>query len=249
MEKTISQIKSFYRNDRIAHSYIDERFSKPLGKIQHKIQVAIINNTIDKFNAQSILEVACGPARLTTEIRARKLGIAIDSSLHMLRIAKSRINRDANWLFIQTDAFNPGIRQRFQLIYSLRFIRHFEFRERIKIYRVISSLLRSGGIFIFDAVHFGKNCVVRKLENKNQKEIYDKIYDAPKEIINELKSAGFEVLDLKATVNHFYLQAIISRLSSLINFQKFGSKIIYKLEKVPFCRPLEWIVICKKISI
>lgn len=248
MEKTISQIKSFYRNDSIATSYIDERFSKPLGQIQHKIQVAAINDTIEKFNAQSILEVACGPARLTKEIQARKLGIAIDSSHEMLRIAKFRTVRDSNWLFIQTDAFNPGISKRFQLIYSLRFIRHFEFRERIKIYRVISSLLRSGGIFIFDAVHFEKNCVVRKLENKNQREIYDKIYDTPKKIINELKSAGFEVLDLKAMVNHFYLQAIISRLCSLVGLQTFGLKIIHKLEKFPFGRPLEWIVICKKIS-
>ncbi len=222
--------------------------TKPLGHFQHKIQVETINSAIHKYNVQKVLEVACGPARLTSEISVSKLGIAIDSSHEMLRIAKNKMNSDKKWQFIKADAFDPGIRQRFQLIYSLRFIRHFKFSDRVKLYKIIFELLLNEGVFIFDAVHYKKFSFIRKLENKNQKEIYDKIYETRKEIVNELNTAGFEVLAFKSLVHHFYLQAIISRLSKKLGVHTVGSKVIQLLEKVPFGRPLEWIVICRKIS-
>jgi len=247
VEKNITQIKSFYRNDKIASSYINDRFSKPLGQVQHKIQVETINNAIYKYNVEKVLEVACGPARLTPEISINKLGVAFDSSHQMLKIAKDRVSSGKKLLFMQADAFEPGIRQRFQLVYSLRFIRHFKCSDRIKLYEEIFRLLKNKGVFIFDAVHYEKFALFRKLENKNQKLIYDKVYDTRKEIITEMNTAGFEVLELKGLVHHFYLQAIISRLSRKIGSASVGTKIIHFLEKIPFGRPLEWIVICRKI--
>ncbi len=51
-------IKSHYRNNAVAQTYIDERFSKPLGRVQHQIQVETINRVIRMYNISNVLEVA-----------------------------------------------------------------------------------------------------------------------------------------------------------------------------------------------
>ena len=204
-EKNIARIKSFYRDYSIASSYIEERFSKPLGHVQHYIQLEAINNVINRFDVSKTLEIACGPARLTPGIKTCKLAVAMDSSYPMLRIARHRLNNGKKWLFVQTDAFEPGIRQKFQLVYSFRFIRHFRSSDRIKLYKTISKLLEENGILIFDAVHYEKLTLVRKIENKCTQKIYDKIYNTSKEIRNEMNNSGFEILQIKGIIHHFYL--------------------------------------------
>jgi len=246
MKNNIELIKSLYQDDLVASDYIDQRFSKPLGCVQHQIQIEIINNAIKNYKAEKILEVACGPARLTKDINIGSINVAIDSSQEMLRIARTSVGNDIKWEFIRTDAFDPGLRQSFQLIYSFRFIRHFKFSGRKKLYKVFDNLLGDKGIAIFDAVHYTKIAFINRMENRGQKKIYDKIYYRRQELESELKSAGYDILELKGVIHHFYLQAMISRISHKLGADKIGQKIIKMLEKIPFGRPLEWIVVCRK---
>jgi len=239
-------IKSLYQNYRIASGYIDERFSKPLGRVQHKIQVESINNVIRRYQIDNILEVACGPARLTSDVRGFKKGIAIDTSDQMLEIARQRVRNPDKWQFVNADAFNLQLNSRSQLIYSFRFIRHFKTPDRMRLYKAFHGLLDNHGILIFDALHYEKIAFIRNMENRGQEKIYDKIYPDKKALENEIYTAGYEVLELKGVIHQFYLQAAISRISNKLKMNKIGTKVIHSLERYPLGRPLEWIIVCRK---
>jgi SAM-dependent methyltransferase len=239
-------IQSLYRDDGVASNYVDERFSKPLGRVLHKMQIDSINSAIRSYQISHVLEVACGPARLTQEITGLTRGVALDGSFEMLKIAYQRLKDQNHWQLLLADAFNPGINHRFQLIYSFRFIRHFKLSSRIKLYKVFHANLEDNGILIFDAVHYEKIAAIRRLENRGQRVIYDKIYSNINELKSELDTAGFEFVSLKEAVRHFYLQAAVSRISHRLKRDEAGVRIITSLERYPFGCPLEWIVTFRK---
>lgn len=246
INSTNHTLKSFYDQRSIAEEYIETRFSKPLGAVQHRIQVETINDAIRIHQAKHILEIACGPARLTAEVSGFQRGLAIDSSDEMLSIAKRKVPDTHAWKFLKADAFNFSTDEKFDLIYSFRFLRHFHKNDRDRLYSIMGNLLTQSGIFIFDAVHHKKPKLIQWLEYKGGPQIYDVIYPTPHALITELDAAGFEMLQLKNVVRHFYIQALISRISSLLQLKENGERIIHALEQLNYGRPLEWIAICRK---
>ena len=238
--------RKHYEDNTVAHEYITERFAKPLGQVQHHTQVETINNIISFYQIDRILEVACGPARLTSYIKGFKEGVAVDTSDQMLNIARKRVSNPEKWQFINADAFYMMLNERFQLIYVFRFIRHFRLPERIKLYNKFHELLEDSGILIFDVINYEKFALIRKIENKGQKLIYDKIYQNNTSLEEELFNAGFKILRFKGLIYHFYIQAAISRISNRLKIDELGLKVISCLERFPFGRPLESIVICRK---
>jgi len=246
MSGNANLIRSLYQNASVASGYIDERFSKPLGRVQHRIQVESINNTIHRYQIDDILEVACGPARLTSDVKGFKKGIAIDTSDQMLEIARQRVKNPDKWQFVNADAFNLKLNSRSQLIYSFRFIRHFKTPDRMRLYKAFHGLLDNHGILIFDVLHYEKITFIRNMENRGQEKIYDKIYPDKKALENEIYTAGYEILELKGGIRHFYAQAAISRISNKLKMDRIGIKMIHFLEGIPLGRPLESIIICRK---
>ena len=72
------------------------------------------------------------------------------------------------------------------------------------------------------------------------------IYPSPHTLITELDAAGFEVLQVNNVIRHFYIQALISRITYLLGLNAIGEQIIHALEHINYGRPLEWIVTCRK---
>jgi len=246
MNSDKATIKGIYDKKSVAEQYIHTRFSRPLGAVQHRIQVATVNEAIRQHEARSILEIACGPARLTAEITGFNNGIAIDSSQQMLSIAKARVPETLKWRFLIADAFTFQIDQKFHLIYSFRFIRHLTLTDRKRIYTTIRNLLDHQAIFIFDAVHYDKPTFIKSYETRGDIQLYDKIYQSKLELTTELSEVGFEIIEYRNLIRHFYLQAIISRVTHLLSLNNVGEKVISVLDNLKYGRPLEWIVICRK---
>ncbi len=239
-------IKRIYDQKSVAEPYIRTRFSRPLGAVQHRIQVATVNNAIKTYKAKSILEIACGPARLTADISGFEKGLAIDNSQEMLSIAKRRIPNSHQWSFLRTDAFNLHITRKFDLIYCFRFLRHFTLHDRKRLYLNIRALLTDSGIFVFDAVHYDKPAFIKYFERKDGITIHDELYPTQEDLISELEGEGFEILELKEVVRHFYIEAVISRMTHLLRLNTLGEHMISTLENLNHGRPLEWIAICRK---
>lgn len=162
MINTREDLKLLYQADHIIEPYIDERFSKPLGRVQHCCQVDCVNRIIEEYNVKNVLEIACGPARLTAEIKGFEKGSAIDSSDAMLEIAINRTPKEWPWQFVKGDAFNLNFERKFNLVYSFRFIRHLKLKERNKIYDQIREALVPKGLFIFDAIRHNKPRFLKK---------------------------------------------------------------------------------------
>ena len=239
-------IRDYYNEEIRVTKYIDTRFYRPLGKYQHEVQVRYVNTIIRKYNIKNILEIACGPARITKEIHSFVKGYAIDYSDKMLDYAKSRVN-NKHWIFLKKDAFALDLNPEFELVYTFRFLRHFKRQERGKLYFNIRKVLKNSGLLIFDAICIKKPEIIQQLESKGEKDrLYDKIYKNKNELMDELSQNGFILVETIDYIKLFYIQAIISRLSYVLHHEKLGYNIIKKLDKLPFGKPLEWIVLCQK---
>jgi ubiquinone/menaquinone biosynthesis C-methylase UbiE len=246
MINTREDLKLLYQEDHIIEPYIDERFSKPLGRVQHCCQVDCVNRIIEEYNVKNVLEIACGPARLTAEIKGFVKGFALDSSDTMLEVAKSRTSKKLAWQFVKGDAFQLNFKNKFDLVYSFRFIRHLKLEDRDKVYNQVKNVLVSKGLLIFDAIRYEKPLFLRKHESGGKILVYDKVYKNKAKLQAELKAAGFELVKLYPCIEHFYIQAFFSRISHILKNDLLGIRIIQFLEKIKTGHPLEWIVLCQK---
>lgn len=241
-----SRLTTHYQQKHVADSYIDERFSKPLGKVQHQYQVNYVNAVIKRYSINRVLEIACGPARLTAEITGFQEGVAMDRSEAMLEKARARTPPEAPWRFVTGDAFQLDFERNFDLVYSFRFIRHLHSQERKQIYKGVRDILSSQGIFLFDAIRHDKPQFLKNYEAGGDIIVYDKVYKNKDELDNELADAGFKLVALYSCVEHFYTGALISRLSHLCRLDNLGVGLIRLLEKIKTGASLEWIVLCQK---
>ena len=159
--KKADAVREYYTDKEIAEKYISKRFSDPLGRLQHNLQVKIVNKWIKKINAGNVLEIACGPARLTREVKLIDRGLAIDYSDEMLNIAKKITSNSSKWKFAKMDAFKMNINEKFDLAFTFRFIRHLKQDERKKICENAKKVLNPNGTFVFDVVNIKKNKLVQ----------------------------------------------------------------------------------------
>lgn len=114
MHKGRDQIRAAYRQETVAQEYIDERFVEPPGALLHTRQVRYLRDTLAEARPASVLEIAPGPARLTTELvtdlPART--VVLDASRQMFDVARQRLDgrAPASWAFLQGDAFKLPFR-------------------------------------------------------------------------------------------------------------------------------------------
>ncbi len=246
--KNKDEIKNYYQDKKVAKKYIEKRFKSPIYSYEHKTQIKFINDNINQTKSENVLEIACGPGRITSEIKVKK-GIAIDSSDEMIKIATKRI-KNKNWKITKKDAFNLNFKTKFDLIFTFRFLFHFKKDERKKLIGQIKNNLKKDGYLIFEALNKNKVTKIRtlveqiKLKQDNYP-VYDKLYQK-KELVTELETAGFKIITIKPIVQHFWTQIIISKIFELIGMRMFAEKLINKIDTFNSKNPMQWLIICQK---
>ena len=118
----------------------------------------------------------------------------------MLKIAANKIEqiyREPNLQLITKDFFDLNYTDSFNVITTFRYIRHFEYVDRKKIYQKVCDLLKKDGVFIFDVPNIAAESLLRKHIGWNQFNIYD-IFWTEEAITQELNENGFEVAKMIA---------------------------------------------------
>ena len=245
MIKSKKDLKSYYEDKEVSSEYIKKRFENIVYFYLHKKQVFILNELVKKERITKVLEIAPGPARITAEVCINN-GIAIENSEEMIKIAKQRLKeKGKKWKIVKGDAFNINLKEKFELIFTFRFIRHFEYKDRVRLYKEIKKHLKQNGFLVFEAINKRKAKTIRKLIGKKKYQIYDELYSI-KELKKELKKNGFKNIKIHSTIKHFFIQWLIAKTFEIIKLKKIGLGIIQLIEKVPSKNPLEWVIICQK---
>ena len=238
-------IREAYQDAGVASRYVDERFRTPLGALLHDRQSHVLRTAIAAQAGADVLEIAPGPARLTTGVLdvAGQLTL-VDASAEMLGEARRRlslINVDKRCTMVRGDAFCLPFPSRFDLVYSFRLIRHFGAEDRLRLYREIARVLKPGGRLVFDAI----NERVYGSTIEDGRDHYDASFDR-QALRAELATAGFEVESL-AGAQHRY--AMLHRLQVLVapRSAKLARAAMNVVDRFGGGEPLEWIVICRRV--
>jgi SAM-dependent methyltransferase len=240
------EIRAAYSRDDTAEDYIDRRFTSAWGSVMHAGQLKVINDVIRAHGVKRVLEIAPGPARLSREVTGFEKGYLCEFNDSMVQVARRRIaGRPAPWRIVRGDAFHLpfGTAAHLDLVYTFRFIRHFEAPEREAIYRQIRSVLKPGGLLIFDAVNVRVGLPSRQRDGLEHHPLYDEFYE-PGALQEELTRHGFTPLSLTDVIRHMrvqqWIQVLVGPRSSGL-----ARQLIALLERVPG-DPLEWVVVCRK---
>lgn len=238
-------LKQYYEDHSVVGAYMERRTAQPLNGLLHRRQVMLLHRMLAQRASQAVLEIACGPGRLTTAMRGIPFGVAVDASQPMLETAQRRLNGTAgHWSLLRTDAFIlPFHDESFDAAYTLRFVRHFQLEDRRRLYREVQRVLRPGGSFIVDALNHEVSYPARLKRGLEHYEIYDVLY-RPGEAEAELEAAGFRVLAVEGMLRHFPLQQRLNRLRFRLG--GVARLLIDSLERVPGNRPSTWMVLCEK---
>lgn len=239
-------IRDAYRDAQVAATYIEERFRQPLGALLHRRQIAVLRHVVAELRPQSVLEIAPGPARLTVDAAPlfRRPPVLVDASPQMLACARNRLaSRGLDAGLVEGDAFRLPFAATFDLVYTFRLIRHFEEPDRIRLYRQIASVLRPGGVLVFDAVNAIVSRRVRARAAAGEYRHYDALLERDA-LVAELRRGGFAV-QMLAGVQHRF--PIMQRVQTLIapRSTRVAAGALALLDRSGG-EPLEWIVACRR---
>lgn len=242
MLKQPSEIRSAYADQQTADDYIDTRFTSAWGSVLHDTQVRVVNDVIRRHRVERVLEIAPGPGRLSADVSGFTQGYLCEYNASMLRVARQRLSPASRWRIVQGDAFHLpfGSGRRFDMVYSFRFVRHFEPVERAALYAQIRGALADDGLFVFDAVNERW-----RRDGADGYPIYDVLYD--KETLKqELVEHGFTPLEFVDAMRQMWLQY---RIQLLVAPRHAGlaRALIQGLEHVPGS-PLEWVIVCRRTA-
>jgi SAM-dependent methyltransferase len=244
-------IALIYRDAKVAKTYLQERFNFSWSRLLHQSQVAEVNRTIRRYHPERILEIAPGPARLATELRGVRRGLMIDYSEEMLALARCRLESTgltSVWEVKHHNAFDlMSLEGQWDLLYTFRFVRHFDAKERERLYHGIYSRLKPGGLFMLDVVN---RHIRSKIEGKTDRPadgalpVYDATYSLD-QLKCEMSNYGFTVVSMKPVIRHFRVQSWLSYTLDH-HAPSFSSRLVNLFEAFPSRNPLEWIALARK---
>ena len=239
------ELQVFYQDRAVVGSYLKRRTAQPLNGVLHRGQVAFLNQVVAERRPSRVLEIAPGPARLTAELAFAGRGVAIDASPQMLAVARERLRGGpAQWVLARGDAFQlPLPDSSVDLVYTTKFVRHFQRDDRSRLYAEIRRVLGPGGALVLDAQNRAVSQPHRERKGLDKYPIYDVLYDLP-ELIGELEAEQFRVARVTGLIKHFGIQSRLNRLRRL-KLGGLASGLVRMVELFPSRAPSTWMVLCE----
>jgi SAM-dependent methyltransferase len=241
-KSTCGEIANLYQGSEVAKRYVSERFVSEIGRLMHARQVNFVNEQIKASEAQRVLEVAPGPGRLTRDVNVCASLFCLEYNEGMIEHGRSVTEGAVRW--VRGDGFGLPFGEVFDVVYSFRFVRHFHRIDRERFYFEIKRVLRPGGYLLFDAVSERLSKPLR-IAHPEEYPVYDKLY-RPEDLREELRTAGFRVVELTPVLKFFRWQ---HRSQTLLGPRcRWANRMmICLLERLPREEGLEWLVAARRI--
>lgn len=234
-------IKASYQGGAAAGEYVARRFVSELHRLLHDRQVAAVQRVIDRTGPRRILEIAPGPGRLTRDLRPSGGLICLEYNEGMIEQGRLACGDRPAW--VRGDGFRLPFDQVFDLVYTFRFVRHFQQADRQRLYAQVRRVLRAGGYFVMDAVNERLSRPLREAHPEDYP-IYDELHRRD-ELCAEMAAAGLPVAELEAVQKwypwQYRSQVLLGPRAGWLN-----RLVIRALERLPRRDGLEWIVTCRR---
>jgi SAM-dependent methyltransferase len=236
------EIQAAYRTSDVATTYIDRRFIAPLMALLHRRQVAAVNGVMELLRPADALEIAPGPGRITRYVDFPGRLTCLEYNAAMIEEGRRACRDDVRW--IEGNAFEMEFERQFDFIYSFRFIRHFDDRDRDRLYERVAAALRPGGVFMMDAVNERISLPLREARPEEYS-IYDKLYRDLDEMTEELAPHRLIVESATPVLKRFTIQSWVQNIVGP-RCEWLCRSLIAAFEAIPSRTPLEWIVQCRR---
>lgn len=188
------EMKAYYRQAEVAGQYHATRFTTYPQNCFDALERSSIRLILHRcFQGQTpqILDIACGDGRILQEDLKFGICTAMDSSAQMLKLVQERFSGEEQRLTcVEGDFFETLPDGKFDAVTTFRYLRHFSYAERKQLYARIGSMLRQGGILVFDLPNIRFE-LPNKTQNGWQKyNIYD-VFQTQTQWLSELRHNGF----------------------------------------------------------
>jgi glycosyltransferase involved in cell wall biosynthesis len=189
----------YYNDSFIADNYDESRFSKYPMRTYDMLERKAIAYQVEKYKASDdaeidILDVASGDGRILRELLRFGKVTAVENSAFMISVSSRKLPGSNVAEYVESDFFEFQTEQKYDVITIFRFIRHFNYIDRIKIYEKLSSLLNRDGIIIADFPNKQTETQLRSYHRWASFNVYDVFWN-DFEIFEELNDNGFKILD------------------------------------------------------
>ncbi len=196
--KGAAALKAYYQRQEVADGYTEERFSVYPQNCFDTMERGSVRGLLRHFfgsrNDLTLLDIASGTGRILGELLPFGKCSAYDASPAMLRALRKRFP-DADVMLRESDLLSGGILGKFDVITVFRFLRHYEYGTRKKLWEMLRSALREGGMLLFDVPNRNFELPHRARNGWGNYPIYD-IFWTKDTLTEELAANGLRLTAL-----------------------------------------------------
>ena len=222
------RFKEYYQEKNVVESYDKLRERKGKASIIRRLELNFVHLLTKKENLK-ILEIGVGTGHISKLLVKKGDFTGLDISKEMLRKIKEKLG---NVNLIQGDILNLKLKEKYDLITTIRVISHFNQIDAIKALRNINKNLVEGGQVVFNLENKSlTRRIIRKLRNWGSTYTYQY---SKKEVKKIAKDSDLKIRKVYYLDHSFIFPLHILNKLLFNHLAKFIFKIELKLRKVPF---------------
>ena len=189
-----AELKAYYEQNDVAERYTQTRFADAIGRSFDVLERASVSAILDEYSQGKplrILDVASGDGRILQEDLSRGICTAVDSSRAMLDLIASRFGAREGLRCVQMDYLQEELPETYHAVTVFRYLRHFSYGDRRKLYQKLRNNLKDRGLLLFDVPNIYYEFPSRSARGWGNYPIYDMFWSKDS-IIRELEENGFQ---------------------------------------------------------
>lgn len=195
LQKGHAALKAYYQRQDVASGYTAERFAaypqNCFDLMERKSVSVLLEHFLGGLQHAELLDLACGNGRILQELLQFGHCTAGDASPAMLSLIRNRFP-DADLTVTEIDLLSGVPEGKYDAITIFRFLRHYEYGTRRKLWARLRAALNENGILLFDVPNVRFEVPHREKNGWGNYHIYD-VFWTRRAIEKELADNGLRL--------------------------------------------------------